>query len=60
MTDKRPNCPKCGSTKVAAIAYGYPSPEMIEACDRDEIVLGGCCVTEDDPDWHCNDCEHEW
>ena len=40
--------------------FGYPDPEMSEASERGEIVLGGCCVTEDDPKWQCKDCEHEW
>jgi len=25
-----------------------------------KIILGGCCVTDDDPDWHCKECKHEW
>jgi len=60
MTRKKPKCPECDSENVAAIAFGYPSSEMMEQSDRGDIVLGGCCVTEDDPEWHCYDCEHEW
>jgi len=60
MSRKTPKCPKCQSENVAAIEFGLPSPEMIEARERGEIVLGGCCVAEDDPEWHCKDCEHEW
>jgi hypothetical protein len=33
---------------------------MMEARERGDIVLGGCCVTENDPEWHCNDCDHSW
>ena len=33
---------------------------MLEDEERAYIVLGGCCVTEDDPEWHCKDCDHEW
>jgi len=25
-----------------------------------KIMLGGCCVTDDGPDWHCKECKHEW
>lgn len=57
---KRPSCPSCGSESVAAIEYGYPGLEMLEDEERGDIVLGGCCVTEDDPEWHCQDCDHEW
>ena len=53
-------CPKCGSENIASIVFGFPSPEMIEELNSDKIVLGGCCVTEDDPEWHCKDCEHDW
>ena len=28
--------------------------------DKGKVVLGGCYVTDDDPDRHCNDCENEW
>ena len=42
------------------IVFGYPSEEMIEQLERGEIVLGGCCVTEDDPEGHCKDCAHSW
>ena len=60
MSTEYPKCPKCGSDKVAAIQFGNPSPEMIEEAERGHIVLGGCCIEEDDPEWHCKDCEHEW
>ena len=60
MTREKPTCPKCSSENVAAIVFGYPSPEMFEDRERGEIVLGGCCVTEDDPEWHCKECEYGW
>jgi len=60
MDKKQPICPLCNSNNVAEIAFGYPSPEMFEEAERGDIVLGGCCVTDNDPKWHCKDCEHEW
>ncbi len=60
MTMEKPKCPKCGCENVAAIVFGYPSPEMFEESNSGKVVLGGCCVTEEDPEWHCNDCENEW
>ena len=60
MSRAAPICPKCDSADVARIEYGFPSPEMIEGSDKGEIVLGGCCVEVNDPEWHCKDCEHEW
>ena len=60
MAKKRPKCPSCNSKNVVPIVFGYPDPETMEARERGDVALGGCCVTEDDPDWHCKDCEHEW
>jgi len=57
---KKRTCPECSSENVARIVFGYPGPEMMEESERGDIVLGGCCVDEDDPEWHCKDCEHEW
>ncbi len=48
-------CPCCGG-KVIPIFYGYPSWDMRDAATRGEIVLGGCVVDLDDPEWTCVDC----
>ena len=60
MSKKKLQSPQCGSKDIATITFGYPSPEMIEGVDTGDIVLGGCCVTEDDPKWHCKDCKYGW
>ena len=56
------NCPKCTSTSVAEIFWGYPGnlDTMTEQLDKKEIVLGGCIVSDNDPKWKCNDCHHRW
>jgi hypothetical protein len=51
-----PPCPSCGSTDAVSIAYGYPSWEMAEAEIRGEVVLGGCMVGPESPDYECRDC----
>lgn len=48
-------CPHCGS-KVLRIQYGYPGHEMMEAAERGEILLGGCCISPDSPDYGCPTC----
>lgn len=60
--DRRPACPECGSGSVAAILWGMPaySEQLERDLDEGLVVLGGCCITCDDPEWHCNDCGHEW
>jgi hypothetical protein len=40
--------------------WGLPTWEAGEAAKRGEIVLGGCCVSGDDPEWFCRDCGWAW
>ena len=53
-------CPNCNGTNVAEIMYGYPSSEFLEELKKDEnkgkYQLGGCCISNDDPAFSCNDC----
>ena len=54
-------CPECSSSSVAVILWGYPDMSAIqEKLDKKEIALGGCYVTDNDPKWECNDCNHQW
>jgi hypothetical protein len=55
-------CPKCGGNSIASILRGYPIfSEKLDQDIRDgKVVLGGCCVMDNDPKWHCNKCENEW
>ena len=53
-------CPSCKQKTGVDIAYGYPRPEVFDAAGRGEIVLGGCCITDDDPDRACTECGHRW
>jgi hypothetical protein len=57
---KPPLCPRCNSTKVIPIMYGDPVPEAWEAAERGELQLGGCCVEDGMPIWHCTKCGHEF
>ena len=60
--DAQYKCPYCGSTNTAKILYGMPafSLELQDKIKRGKIVLGGCCVADNDPDRQCNDCEKEF
>ncbi len=51
-----PPCPACGSRDAVEIAYGYPSFEMSLAEQRGEIVLGGCVIGPESPDYECRNC----
>ena len=52
----RPRCPACGAADVVPMVYGFPSPDMLDAAERREIVLGGCIVDSDSPGWCCVAC----
>jgi hypothetical protein len=59
-SDKKPeSCPADGSKKVAQILYGLYrkySPELMQKIKDGKIVLGGCCISDDDPSWRCINC----
>ena len=52
-------CPKCGE-KLIPIVFGMPSSELFEAEKRGEVILGGCEVFEDGPDYHCKKCNLDY
>jgi hypothetical protein len=33
------------------------SEELRKEIDERKVKLGGCCVTENDPAYYCNDCK---
>ena len=62
MDKKNPSCTSCNSSNTCPIVWGYPAEveEALDAAAKGEILLGGCCVSDNDPVWHCNDCQHRW
>jgi hypothetical protein len=59
-TGAPPACPQCGSKRVTPIMYGLPSIEGREAAQRGEIVLGGCVIFDDAPEWLCGACHNRF
>lgn len=51
-----PPCPACGSREVIPILYGLPGFELSEAAERGEVVLGGCLIGDESPDYECRGC----
>ena len=51
-------CPKCGSRKTVPILHGMPAfdEELDRKLKNREMVLGGCCITGADPQYHCFGC----
>lgn len=62
MTESNPECPLCNSKDVARIFWGYPadSEKFYKNVKEKKIVLGGCIVTDNDPELECNVCNHRW
>ncbi len=54
-----PPCPSCGG-ELLLIRYGELGVSMMEAARRGEIVLGGCIVSESDPDLECAACGEQF
>lgn len=55
-------CPRCGSKKTAQILWGMPafSDDIDKKIKNMEIVLGGCCISYNDPTYHCNTCKKDF
>lgn len=61
--DKRtpPPCPRCDSTNVAAYIWGMPAfGEIEQDLKEGKVILGGCEVCGDEPEWRCNHCGLEF
>lgn len=58
----RPRCPFCGAEAPARILWGKPamSEALEERLARKELVLGGCCVSENDELWECVGCRRRF
>ena len=55
---KPKKCPVCKAATIATILFGYPAgfAKLFADLDAGKTVLGGCCVTDDDPVWQCTKC----
>ena len=52
--DSVKKCPVCKTTKgVRSYLYGM----LMEEPDRAKFVVGGCCISEEMPDYKCLKCE---
>ena len=59
---EEPKCPYCKTTNIAEILWGFPptSDFLQDQIKLKKIVLGGCIITDNDPQWECNSCHHRW
>ena len=57
---KRLSCPSCGKDNVLPVVYGLPGQELLKASARREVLLGGCIIDRDSPEWQCTECGYAW
>ncbi|MFB9974195.1 hypothetical protein FPQ10_06415 [Allobacillus sp. SKP2-8] len=53
-------CPACDSTNVIPIVYGEPDSYLALEADETKVLLGGCVIMPNSPEYHCRNCEKEW
>ncbi len=55
-------CPVCNSQRIASYLYGLPafSNKLEKDINEGKIVLGGCCISQDDPLFMCLDCKTDF
>lgn len=56
LTDNMPPCPSCGSREAVEIVYGLPDLELGRSAERGEVVLGGCVIGPESPEYECRSC----
>ena len=59
VTAKPWKCPVCGGKKIALILYGKPAmtEKLEEKLKMGRVVLGGCEVSANDPEYICKACD---
>lgn len=55
---KKIKCPYCKSEDIAEYLRGLPvfDEELEKAVENGEVIIAGCLVYPDDPDYRCRDC----
>ena len=60
MGRRVPKCPKCNA-HMLPIEYGLPDAELLAEAERGEVLIGGCIVDPDCPEFAClGPEEHLW
>lgn len=55
-----PKCPNCNK-RLAKIIYGFPTEEMFEQAEKQEVYLGGCTmIIGEEPIYHCYRCDRNF
>lgn len=57
VSHKPTQCQTCYQTTVVEIVYGDPTEEAYQLSEEDKLVLGGCVILGNSPDWECVQCK---
>lgn len=60
MENTKFKCPSCYAKEGVDIVYGYPTDTTLKSWQNKEIELGGCVVSDNDPEHKCLKCGHQW
>ena len=60
MPRRPPKCLDCGATDPIPIVYGEPEPELERQAKDGEVVLGGCCISDESHAWRCTSCGRDY
>jgi len=55
VKSKQMKCPVC-SEKLVKIVYGMPDVDLWKKAEQRKVFIGGCCVSECSPKYHCYKC----
>jgi hypothetical protein len=63
FVSKKPSvCPVCQSKSIAQYLYGMPaySEKLKKELDEGKTILGGCCISDQDPSFACQKCKTDF
>jgi hypothetical protein len=57
----KPICSKCNSNKeVIPILYGMPTGEAFKESEEGKLLIGGCVISDNDPQYYCKRCKNRF
>ncbi len=56
MDQTKGKCPFCGSFEIIPVIYGYAPFDLLVLAERGELILGGTCIEDGQPQWKCEIC----
>lgn len=56
MSKTEGTCPFCGSSGMIPVIYGYAPFDLLVRAERGEVILGGTCIEDGQPQWKCAAC----